>query len=278
MSEIEEIKVSDEDISAGLKNNEFVPYLHQINRDGKIVGAELLCRWKSTKYGRILTPGMFIDNINNSFKLSREFSSYMYASLLSVFSYINDRGYKGYISFNLSASDLSDESILPSYIAAKTPKELIPRIHLEVTSQHSVLGVDYDVSESRVKKLSEAGFIIDVDDMGTARGFNMFDLVKGVVTGVKIDKSFTDTIADVHGNEMQKSVSSIKGLMNAISSMVDRDLDFVLEGVESGVRGEAQLRILEREGLDFLGIQGYVYGMPIPANEFIEVYRESLLV
>jgi sensor c-di-GMP phosphodiesterase-like protein len=269
-----EIKLTNDDIHNALRNNELIPYLHQIRKDNEIVGAEILCRWDSKKFNEILSPFYFLEQINNSFELSREFSSYMYANLLSSFSYLNERGYDGYLSFNLSASDLSDQSILPAYIMAKTPKELMDKVHLEVTSQHSVLGINYDVSERRVRALKEAGFIIDVDDMGTARGFNMFDLVKDVVSGVKIDKTFTDTIADVEGNERQKPVSSIKGLINAISSMVDRELDFVLEGVEEGPRGAKQLEVLNREGLEFLGIQGYVYGRPIPKEEFIGIYTE----
>ena len=69
-----EIKLTNDDIHSALKNNEFIPYLHQIRKNNKIVGAEILCRWDSKKFNKILSPFYFLEQINNSFELSREFS------------------------------------------------------------------------------------------------------------------------------------------------------------------------------------------------------------
>ena len=262
-------EITKTDIREGLEKNEFYPFFHQISREGNVVGAEVLARWNSDKYGSTLSPYYFIDMINEDFELSKIFATCMYKNTIEALGRMSEAGYTGYLSFNLSASDLSPESILPGFIIGKTPKELVERIHLEVTSQHAIRDEHHEVSSSRVATLKDHGFIITIDDMGSARGFNVFDLLKDYVTEVKIDKSFVDTIADESGNELERPVSALKGIISAVRTMSTNDIHFILEGVESGARGRTQMEVIQREYLGFASIQGFIFGEPVSEEDFI---------
>lgn len=256
----------------GIITNEFKPYFHQITDKNGIVGAETLARWESKHFKKIISPYYFMDAINEDFEISMLFSKSMYQSMLRALREFKVRGFEGYLSFNLSASDLSPESSLPDYIISETPKELIPQIHLEVTQQHPIMFEHHEVSTNRVEVLRDGGFSIIMDDMGSARGYNVFELLSQYVTGVKIDKSFADTIADPNGKELERPTAALKGLMAAIEKMTENEITYILEGVEAGAQGVTQMKVLEREGLDYLHIQGFIGGEPIPEFKFIDKF------
>lgn len=260
-----------QDIFEAMDRGEFVPYLHQITKAGKIVGAEVLSRWQSSKFKRVLPPFFFIREINENRELSMIFTRVMYSGLISAFEDLKEAGFDGFISFNLSATDLEPASTIPAFIMEVTPPEIIKNIILEVTSQHPIQSHHAEVSLSRASMLSDAGFKIAIDDMGSARGFNVFDLLKDLVEVVKIDKSFADTISDKNGVELERPVTAIKGIINAVNGMSPRkDLLYIIEGIETGDRGITQLQVLEREGLGDLLVQGYVGGIPVSIKDFIK--------
>lgn len=257
----------------GIITNEFKPFFHQITKGGEMVGAETLARWESKHFKKIVSPYFFMDAINEDFEISMLFSKSMYQSLLRALRSFNERDFSGYLSFNLSASDLSPESSLPDYIISETPKELVKQIHLEVTQQHPIKFEHHEVSVQRVEALSNAGFNIIMDDMGSARGYNVFELLSDYVSGVKIDKSFADTISDPNGKELERPTAALKGLMAAIEKMTENEITYTLEGVEAGEQGVTQVAVLEREGLyDELQIQGFIGGEPIPEFKFIDKF------
>lgn len=264
--------VSFEDIKEAIANEEFVLYFHQIIGKEGIVGAEALARWDSKKFKKIISPSVFIDTINEDFELSTSFSSLMYANFLLNVQDIVDNGFVGYLSFNLSATDLSPESNFSTTVINTTPKDLIKHIQLEVTSQHPIKKEHHELSANRVLSLKENGFRIAIDNMGSARGFNVFDLLSEYVSAIKIDKSFADTMSDKNGNELERPVAAIKGLIAAVEDRSTCDMEYVLEGVESGERGDSQMQILNREGLGYLNIQGYIGGIPLPVMEFIKKF------
>lgn len=264
--------VSYEDLREAIENKEFFLYFHQIIGSDGIVGAEALARWNSKKFQKIISPAIFIDAINEDFDLSTSFSSLMYSKFLLSVQEIVDSGFKGYLSFNLSATDLSPESNFSTSVINTTPKALIKHIQLEVTSQHPIKKEHHELSANRVLSLKENGFRIAIDNMGSARGFNVFDLLSEFVVAIKIDKSFADTMSDTNGNELERPVAAIKGLIAAVKDRASCDIEYVLEGVEAGERGDSQMLILEREGLGFLNIQGYIGGQPLPVSEFIKKF------
>jgi len=263
--------VSIEDIFNGIENNEFVPYLHQITDKEEIIGVEVLSRWNSSKFGRTVPPFFFIDKISENPELSSIFTKVMYTGLIESYEQLQYAGFEGFISFNLSANDLEPTSDIPGFIIEITPPEIVENIILEVTSQHPIQKHHSEVSVGRAAMLKEHGFRLAIDDMGSARGFNVFDLLKKYISVVKIDKSFADTMADKNGVELERPVTAIKGVIAAVTSMspVD-DITFIIEGIEMGPQGLTQKEILKRENLEFLKIQGYIGGIPISTKEFIE--------
>jgi len=265
-------KVTKQLLMMGIITNEFKPYFHQITDKNGLVGAETLARWESKHFKKIISPCYFMDAINEDFEISMLFSKSMYQSLLRALRAFKERDFDGYLSFNLSASDLSPNSSLPEYIIAQTPPEMISQIHLEVTQQHPIKFEHHEVSLQRVEALSDAGFSIIMDDMGSARGYNVFELLSEFVSGVKIDKSFADTIADVNGKELQSSTAAIRGLIAAVDRMSENEMVYILEGVEAGPQGVKQMEVLEREGFDDLHIQGFIGGEPLPEFKFVDKF------
>ena len=265
-------EITKELLMVGIITNEFKPYFHQITDKDGLVGAETLARWESKHFKSIVSPYFFIDAINEDFELSMLFSKSMFQSMLRALKTFLGREFSGYLSFNLSASDLSPDSSLADYIINETPKELVQHIHLEVTQQHPIKFEHHEVSVQRVEKLKDAGFNIIMDDMGSARGYNVFELLSDSVSGVKIDKSFADTIASPSGKELERSTAAIKGLISAVNKMTENEITYILEGVESGAQGVKQMEVLEREGLGYLHIQGFIGGEPIPEFKFIDKF------
>lgn len=258
------------DIIKAIKNREFEPYYHQIVDEDGIYGAEALSRWHSEKFDKTLSPFFFIGIVNENFEASELFGKLMYDKVLEDLVEMIEVGYDKFISFNLSASDLSSEGSVVNYILEKTPKELIRHIKLEVTQQHPIKMGHHEVSINKILTLKNAGFGIIMDDMGSARGFSVFDLLAEHVDMIKIDKSFADNMANKDGVELARPVTSIKGLIKATRSLSRDDIVIILEGVENGPQGETQKEILQREDLGFIKIQGFINGFPVNKKSFIK--------
>jgi EAL domain-containing protein (putative c-di-GMP-specific phosphodiesterase class I) len=109
-----------------------------------------------------------------------------------------------------------------------------------------------------LRQLKEMGVGLALDDFGT--GYSSLSYLRRfTIDRVKIDRTF---ISELPGN------ASDAALTSAIIAMAHGlQLDVVAEGVET----EAQARFLELRGCDEL--QGYLYGRPCPAVEFVDRLR-----
>ena len=128
-------------------------------------------------------------------------------------------------------------------------------ITFEVTESLAIN--DFKSTREILKKLSELGISISLDDFGT--GYSSLNNIKEMpLNTIKIDKSFIDDLINDSCTEV--FVKTIISLAHAL------DMKVCAEGVEQ----EIQYNRLVDLNTDL--IQGYLFGRPVPAEEFEKKY------
>lgn len=160
------------------------------------------------------------------------------------------------ISVNVSPIELLDSEYFEKVKALVEMDGVAPeRIELEITESAAI---NDTLSEHHLHNLAQLGVRIAIDDFGT--GDTKFDyLAKMKVSVIKLDMSLVHKYA--------RTPNEYRPLISAISAVGrECEIDLIAEGVES--QEQAQL-------LDDIGIstfQGYLYGRPIPADEFFRTH------
>ena len=111
-----------------------------------------------------------------------------------------------------------------------------------------------------LNRLSEQGFKLSIDDFGT--GYSSLAYLKRMpIHELKIDKSFVqDAPGDPNDAALVETIISVARHLH---------LQVVAEGVET----ESQVEFLNRSGT--VNFQGYLFGKPMPAEEWLAHCRAS---
>ena len=119
---------------------------------------------------------------------------------------------------------------------------------------------DVEKTIATLGKLKAMGIKLSVDDFGT--GYSSLSYLKRFpIDTLKIDQSFVrDITTDPDDAAIAKSI---------ISMAHDMQLRVIAEGVET----EAQKSFLQQRHCDEM--QGYLFSMPVPAEAFETLLRES---
>jgi len=243
-----------------IERNELSPMFQPIvdAESGAVAGAELLLRWHPSEGS--VSPALFIPvaELNGAIV---PIGYWVFEQACRAESDWRRRlGAKApYVSFNLSARQLSDPSIEQKFrdIIAATgahPQRLL----LEVT-ETSLMA---DVSSNRVvlDRLTSLGMRIAVDDFGTGYS-SLSQLLHLNLDVLKIDREFVDGIG--RENDSAVIVSSICRIARNLK------LTLVAEGVET----EDQRNVLRMMGCRY--IQGYLFHRPMPAEDLVRIVTES---
>lgn len=242
-----------EEITEGLKNNEFVVYYQpkfslSVKR---FVSSEALVRWHSPKNG-ILTPAKFIP-IAEAAGLIHEIDTYVFEKVCQD---LNEAKRKGRriipVSINFSLYEFYSNDFLNSIINILDKYQINPSyIEIEITEATSQANTF--ISISIIKKLRDRGVRVLMDDFGI--GFsNIGNLRKMPFDAVKIDKSYIDDIV----TDM-KSRDIVKFLIELCKAS---DLEVIAEGVDN----KDQVDILRKLKCDT--IQGFYYSEALPVKEY----------
>lgn len=131
-------------------------------------------------------------------------------------------------------------------------------LELEITETAMMSGI-IEVNR-QINQLRAHGVEFSIDDFGT--GYSSLSKIKSMpVSLLKIDQSFVrDINDDINDYEIARAV---------ILMAKSLGLTVVAEGVEN----QAQESTLQRLGCDW--VQGYLYGMPLTGEAFVETYRQS---
>ncbi|URI11088.1 EAL domain-containing protein [Aquincola tertiaricarbonis] len=155
------------------------------------------------------------------------------------------------VAVNISPGTLAQRSAVERMVDITA--RLGERLVIEITEQ-AFTGHEDEVIDA-IHRLRQAGARIHIDDFGT--GYSSLSyLHRFAVDGIKIDKSFTDTLASERGGPVFRGVCSLAHSLQ---------LEVVVEGVEN----PWQLQQLPPQ--PGLTVQGWLFARALPPAEFLRV-------
>lgn len=250
-----------EEMLPALKEGQFVVYYQpQVNYSaGAVIGAEALVRWAHPKKG-LLAPGIFLPLFERN-GLITQLDNYVWECAcrqLAIW-YKTDGADTVPVSVNISRMDIYGEDLCLR-LTNLVDKYQIPRklLHLEIT-ESAYVGDSKRLIEI-VKKLSEAGFSIEMDDFGSA--YSSLNMLKDIAVDVlKLDMKFlSDTMySSRSGNILSSVVRMARWLKTPV----------IAEGVETKQQADYLLSI------GCLYMQGYYFSKPIPLRKYEEYLKDS---
>lgn len=239
-------------IKDAIKLSEFVPFYQPIvdSRTGEVVGAEVLARWRH-KDGYIVPPYQFIPFAEDS-GLIIDITVQLIEKVCADTKALNWQPGKQFMSINIVPEHLDNNELL-EIITKESNKNNISEqvLSLEITERKKI--DDLAQARKRLDTFYEKGIELKLDDAGT--GYGGFSYIQELgISALKIDKMFVDTIAS---DDVKSSVLDAIILFASSSN-----LKMIAEGVEEA----SQVEYLKGRNVFF--IQGYVYGKPMPIEEF----------
>ncbi len=225
---------------------------------GRIVAAEALVRWKEPEWGYV-PPDDFIP-VAEETGLIVGLGQWVFRNVCEqARAWRDEWGVAIRIGVNVSGKQIREPGMIDMVRQALQASGIAPtQVELEITE--STIMQDDALTVQTLRQLKEMGVGLALDDFGT--GYSSLSYLRRfTIDRVKIDRTF---ISELPGN------ASDAALTSAIIAMAHGlQLDVVAEGVET----EAQAHFLELRGCDEL--QGYLYGRPCPAVEFVDRLRAA---
>ncbi len=220
-------------------------------KTGKLLGAEALIRWQHPLHG-LVSPGRFI-HVAEECGLIIPIGNWMIKSACRQQELWRKKGLDDIVvSINLSAAQLHDPELVETLQFALFSYDINPAlIELELTE--SLLMEHVTATIELLDAIKALGILLSIDDFGT--GYSSLNyLHRFPIDKLKIDQSFVrDMLVDVKDHAI---TNAIIGLGHTLGLCV------VAEGVEL----KEEVDLLKTSGCDEL--QGYLFGKPMPAEEF----------
>ncbi len=217
----------------------------------RVVSCEALARWHHHELGSI-PPSLFIP-IAEETGLISEISRWVLASAASECRNWPD---DVTVSVNISARDFRDADV-PTMVRTALRNSGLAAHRLEIEVTETALIEERQAATTILSDLAAQGIGIALDDFGT--GYSSLSYLHALpFTKLKIDRSF---VMDIAGNPR-----SLKLLANVAQLGRDINLTVTAEGVET----EEQLALISAHTrVD--QIQGYLFGVPLPARDISEL-------
>ncbi|MEW5722344.1 MAG: EAL domain-containing protein [Thermodesulfobacteriota bacterium] len=243
-----------------LEREEFVLYFQPLVQleDGAIVGAEALLRWRDPKRGLVL-PEEFLFWVEEA-GLTGPLGRW---SLMNACRQVRAWAESGLppltIAVNMSPKHFVSEDLVPLVEEALLESGLNPdRLEIEVTE--TAVARDVEAAVEIMNQLQEIGVRLALDDFGTGYS-SLAHLKRFPIHSLKIDRSFIRGIPR-HADDMAVTTAIV---------YIARSLN--LKVVAEGVETKDQLVFLR--SLDCDEAQGYLFGPPVPAEEFGELLQKG---
>jgi diguanylate cyclase (GGDEF)-like protein/PAS domain S-box-containing protein len=242
-----------------LDNDEFVVhYQPQIHVQTKqITGMEALIRWQHPERG-LLYPADFITIAEESGLIVAMGLKVLQLACIQCVDWHN-QGYTDMrIAVNLSQMQLRRNDLIDN-VRQVLQETGLPSSCLELEITESMAMHHADQVIAQLHALVELGVLISIDDFGT--GFSSLSyLNRFPIHRLKIDRSF---ITNITNRPDSAIVSAIIGLAHNLN------LSVIVEGVETEV---------QKDELPKLGcheMQGYLFSMPLPADQFLLMLEQG---
>jgi diguanylate cyclase (GGDEF)-like protein/PAS domain S-box-containing protein len=220
--------------------------------DGQPVGAEALVRWLHPDHG-LIPPGRFIPLAEAS-DLIVELGDWMLREVCRQQVAWRRAGQPLLtVAVNLAARHFRDPG-LPARIAGLLADHQLPPHALELELTESTLLESGPQTAENLLALERLGIELAIDDFGT--GYSSLSYLKRLpLSALKIDQGFVRDL--VNDPDDRILAATIVALGHSLGLRV------VAEGVET----DQQRRILLEQGCDLA--QGYYFGRPVPAEDFV---------
>jgi sensor c-di-GMP phosphodiesterase-like protein len=228
------------------------------SKDRQIVGAEALMRWTDDE-GSDVNPDVFV-RVAEANGFIGELTE---LAVLNVLRDLGDflRHHPEFsLNLNVTGTDLCDPQFLEmlSQNLAQA-KRIAPSLTIEITESSTA---KKKIAVDTIHQLRERGHSVYIDDFGT--GYSSLSYLHSLaVDAIKIDKSFTRAI----GTEAV-TLSILPQILDIARTL---NLKVVVEGIET----EEQSNYFAQYTQPILA-QGYLFGRPMPAEEFIGQVRIQL--
>lgn len=259
---LEEQKLTEEMLPA-LESGQFeVYYQPQVNYStNSMIGAEALVRWNHPEKG-LLPPSVFLPLFERNGQIT-QLDNFVWESVCRQLA--DWRGRFGDsvppISVNISRVDIYGKEFLPR-LTELTDQYKIPRSLLQLEITESAYVEDTRRLCRIVEELSAAGFIIEMDDFGSA--YSSLNMLKDIPVDIlKLDMVFlSDTKNSARGGNILSSVVRMARWLK---------LPVIAEGVETKQQADYLCSI------GCLYMQGYYFSKPVPANSYEAYFQERML-
>ncbi|NOZ37455.1 MAG: EAL domain-containing protein [Gammaproteobacteria bacterium] len=240
----------------------FLVYQPQVDRQNQIIGAEVLLRWHSEEYGNI-PPDIFIgiaEERGHIIEIGRwvlertldQMTDWHAAGLC-------DSGCFQRLAINVSPHQILSRNVVKEFARACVSHGFSPEsIELEITETGITQYSDHIIEN--LQALSDKGFKIAIDDFGT--GYSSLSRLQHFPVNIlKIDRSFV--------NNMENGVSDAA----LVKSIIDMAHTLGFQVIAEGVEEASQLIMLMEFGCDIF--QGYYFSKPVKADEFMRYAKQQ---
>jgi len=245
-------------LKAGLKRDEILTVYQPIvdMRTGRWAGAEVLARWKRPG-GEWVSPDVFVQIAERHGLVSQLTQRVLARSCAELGAFATTHK-DFFVSINISSADLREPDFTATLAAICSGRGIAhERVHLEITERAEV---DPGLEAATIATLRGMGFKVGIDDFGIGySNLAYLDLLQ--VDYLKIDRAFVAGLPRAQiGTEIVDHI---------IELAAGRGLQLIAEGVE---REEQRAELISR-GVTLA--QGWLFGRPMAALEFIHAYAEQ---
>jgi diguanylate cyclase (GGDEF)-like protein/PAS domain S-box-containing protein len=243
------------DLHSAISNNQLrLFYQIQVDATHRPIGVEALMRWNHPVLGMI-PPSQFIAIAEESSLIVElgDWGLEVACRQLGEWKKSGNNRKDLVLAYNVSAKQFKQPNFVEYLETLIHRYEVDPSLlKLELTETLALDNLDYVISKMHELK-SRVGVSLSLDDFGT--GYSSLSYLKQMpFDQVKIDQGFI------------KGMTSDSGDASLVKTMIDMSKNLNLEVIAEGVETDEQFKLLEKFGC--VNYQGYLFGKPLPINEF----------
>lgn len=242
----------EQDLRRGIEAGELRLYLQaQVDAAGQTVSAEALVRWQHPQQG-LVPPALFIPVAEES-GLIDLIGRWVLEQVCLRLGELERRGQRLSIAVNISPRQFH-QAHFSTEVLSLLQQHGAPASGLVLEITEGVVVQEVDAVVRRMNELTRHGVRFSIDDFGT--GYSSLSYLKNLpIHELKIDRSFVqDAPTDPSDAALVEAMLSVARHLR---------LSVVAEGVETA----EQAAFFQRHPQVLM--QGYLYGRPVPEDEFL---------